>query len=364
MRPQSGRMRLRPQTAKGHNTMDKLHISSNPKELSTRVIKLLPQKRVQDILTKRFGLTGSGHTLEAIGKSYGITRERVRQIEEAALKNLRQGEAQTIVKPFAEQVRSHLHANGGVSEQKQFFQSLADDKYHPHLSFLLMIDGTMAYAAEDEKHHHRWAHGLTDLKKAEAVLHSFIKRVEQHGKPMKEGELYTLLEDSVREEGSTPDKKVLDSHLSVSKLIGKNPYGEFGLVSWPRISPRGVRDKAYLVLSRAGKPLHFREVADHINRVGWTKKKAHPQTVHNELIKDQRFVLVGRGLYGLKEWGYEAGTVKDVLVSILQQAQKPLTKEELMKRVLEKRVVKENTILLNLQDRKKFKRVEDAYTLV
>ena len=343
--------------------MDKITISSNPKELSARVIKLLPQKRVQDILTKRFGLAGSEHTLEAIGKSYGITRERVRQIEEAALKNLRQGDGQALVKPFVEQVRAHIQAHGGVSEQKRFFRSLADEKYHPHLSFLLMIDGSMAYAAEDEKHHHRWAHGLDHLKKAEAVLHSFIKKIEHHGRPLHEGELHGLLEDSIKEEGGAPEKRSLESHLSVSKLIDKNPYGEYGLVSWPRISPRGVRDKAYLVLSRATKPLHFREVADHINRVGWTKKKAHPQTVHNELIKDPRFVLVGRGLYGLKEWGYEAGTGKDVLVSVLQQAQKPLTKDELMKRVLEKRVVKENTILLNLQDKRKFKRVEDAYTL-
>src|SRR3989338_8041463 len=108
--------------------------------------------------------------------------------------------------------------------------------------------------------------------------------------------------------------------INLSKEINKNIFGEVGLVSWPSVKPRGVRDKAYLVVKRDGKPKHFRDIAKLINSTGFSNRKANVQTVHNELIKDSRFVLVGRGTYGLTEWGYKAGTVKDVLVDLLRSA--------------------------------------------
>jgi hypothetical protein len=159
---------------------------------------------------------------------------------------------------------------------------------------------------------------------------------------------------------------IAGTRLGTSKLIAANPYGEYGLISWPTIIPRGVKDKAHLVLAKTAKPLHFREVAAEIDKVGWgNRKKAHPQTVHNELIKDGRFVLVGRGLYALREWGYEPGTVREVLASLLKSSREPLDREEIVRRATEKRLVKPQTILLNLQDRTLFKKTEDGrYTLM
>ena len=50
-----------------------------------KLIELLPPKtlpREQKILEMRFGLTdGVAHTLEEVGAEYGLTRERIRQIE-------------------------------------------------------------------------------------------------------------------------------------------------------------------------------------------------------------------------------------------------------------------------------------------
>ncbi len=81
-----------------------------------------------------------------------------------------------------------------------------------------------------------------------------------------------------------------------------------------------------------------------------------PQTVHNELIKDPRFVLIGRGIYALKEWGYEPGEVKDVITRIIKKAGKSLSKKDIVSRVMEQRMVKENTISQNLSNRKHFSR--------
>ncbi len=47
-------------------------------------------ERERDVLAMRFGLKdGQGHTLEEVGQAFGVTRERIRQIESKALRKLR-----------------------------------------------------------------------------------------------------------------------------------------------------------------------------------------------------------------------------------------------------------------------------------
>lgn len=151
------------------------------------------------------------------------------------------------------------------------------------------------------------------------------------------------------------------SLLNVSKKISSNALGEWGLSSSPYINPRGMRDYAFLVMRKHGSPMHFSEVAQSITE--HFGRPAHVQTVHNELIKDSRFVLVGRGLYALKEWGYKGGVVKKVIEEILSK-QGPLSREDIVKKVLTERYVKENTILVNLQNKNYFKKdAQGNYTL-
>ncbi|NDE68292.1 hypothetical protein EB052_01660, partial [bacterium] len=144
--------------------------------------------------------------------------------------------------------------------------------------------------------------------------------------------------------------------LKLSKRIGKNAIGEWGVAHSPNIKTKGMRDYAFLVIRKHGSPIHFREVAKQIGVV--FKKKAHVATTHNELIKDPRFVLVGRGLYALSEWGYMSGVVKDVIKKILEK-HGALTKEEIIDKVLKERYVKENTIMVNLQNQKHFRKDKD-----
>jgi DNA-directed RNA polymerase delta subunit len=118
------------------------------------------------------------------------------------------------------------------------------------------------------------------------------------------------------------------------------------------IHTKGVRDYAFLVIRKHGSPIHFRDVAKQIEKL--FDKKAHVATTHNELIKDKRFVLVGRGLYALAEWGYSPGVVRDVIKNILEK-NGPMTREEVVTKVMKERYVKENTIAVNLQNPKYFK---------
>jgi len=146
----------------------------------------------------------------------------------------------------------------------------------------------------------------------------------------------------------------INSYLEISKGIHLNKEGVFGLKQWPEINPRGIKDKTYITLKKHGKPLHFTEVARLIS------DSTLPQTVHNELIKDPRFILIGRGIYALREWGYDAGEIKEVIRRIILSAERPLDKRDIVEQVLQKRIVKENTILQNLSNKKYFKRNSDG----
>jgi hypothetical protein len=149
------------------------------------------------------------------------------------------------------------------------------------------------------------------------------------------------------------NEEIAKRWLSMSKTISKNPLGEWGKSNSQNIHTRGVKDYAFLVMRRHGSPMHFREVAEAIEKT--FGKKTHTATCHNELIKDDRFVLVGRGVYALKEWGYTAGVVREVIEQILKK-DGPMTKDEIIEKVLKERYLKKNTILVNLMNPKYFKK--------
>lgn len=322
---------------------------------------------MRDVLERRFGLRSGGiATLEAIGREYKITRERVRQIEADALKFLKREEHLSELAPLYEAVQTHMHEHGDVMAQHHLLAICASTPHHPDLLLLLGLHKSFQRVPETEHHHYRWTLNKEKSNMLETVLAGVIRDLEKKGAPVSEQELHTIVADNAGNVfGNVPGSQVLQAYLATTKSIGKNPYAEYGLVWWPTVNPAGVKDKAYAALAKAGRPLHFREVAGAINAAGWSKKKAHPQTVHNELIKDSRFVLVGRGLYALTAWGYEPGAVREVLVSVLKNARHPVTKEEAVREVLAKRSVKPQTILLNLQNKSLFKRTDEgSYTLV
>jgi len=188
-------------------------------------------------------------------------------------------------------------------------------------------------------------------------LTSLVSSVKTNGKLMGKEEL--ALHASQKHQLN--DEHML-SYVNISKQIQQNKEGRFGLVDWPEIKPRGVKDKAFLVFQEAKKPLHFREITSLIDKLGYNQleKKTHPQTVHNELIKDSRFVLVGRGMYALSEWGYVPGTIKDIITKVMAEEKEPLHQEDVVKAVLAQRFVAKNTVLINLNNKKHFTRNEQG----
>lgn len=338
-------------------------IKFKPKQVSKKLMSALSD-RSKDIIESRYGLGGSNErmTLEAIGNLYGITRERVRQIENHSIAVIRKSKQYTDEKTVFDELEQLIHALGGIVVEQDLLDHVSkDSSIQNSINFILVIGHPFKKIKEDDDFKHRW---YVNESLSERV-HGSLKKVYENLKDedlVPETEMIKAFMDQVKDLAEKfKDEEMIRRWLSISKKIGKNPLGEWGKTSSPNISTKGMRDYAFLVIRKHGSPIHFKEVAKIIGEV--FKKKAHIATCHNELIKDPRFVLVGRGLYALSEWGYMSGVVKDVIKKIIIK-HGPLTKDEIVDKVMKERYVKENTIAVNLQNPKYFKKDKNGkYTV-
>ena len=334
-------------------------------KICQNLIRDLPQRQ-KEVISRRFGLkTGQKETLEAIGKDYGITRERVRQIEEDGFLRLEPkiGQFQKTFQYLTDQLKNF----GDLKKEDILFQELGGRRFQPQIYFLLTLGPNFEKVGESDELYSLWTINRNSLVLAEKVIDSFYNQLKKINQPLS---LEALKPSRVVGRRRPLSQTVLLTYLEISKKIQKNYEGLFGLKDWPEINPRGVKDKAYLVFKKTQKPLHFNQVAELIDAALGREfslqgelSHPNPQTVHNELIRDERFVLVGRGIYALREWGYEPGQVKDIIFKILKDGGKPLTKEEILEKTLRQRLVKENTVLLNLSNKKYFLKTSQGYTI-
>ena len=330
-------------------------LSFNPKQVVKRLLSSLPA-RAQDVIVGRFGLNQSGDemTLESIGKKYGITRERVRQIENYAINHVRKANTYEKESVVFDELKNTINKMGGVISEDDLLNSLGKDTVtKKYIHFLLVVGDDFNKIKEDVEFKHRWH---VDKNLSDKIHEALQKLYAQLGDDeiIPESEIVSSFLEHLKEVSNEyKQDEILTRWLSISKNIAKNPLGEWGKSKSSNIKTKGVRDYAYLILRRHGSPIHFREVAKLISEV--FKKKAHVATTHNELIKDPRFVLVGRGLYALKEWGYSTGVVRDVISEILKK-NGPLDKEQILEKVMKERYVKANTVMVNLQNPKYFKK--------
>jgi hypothetical protein len=334
-------------------------ITFKPKQVIKRLLAPL-SPRALDVMVKRYGLGESTDrmTLEGIGGTYGITRERVRQIENFALATIKKSDVFKKEEAVFVELHDLVIAMGGVVCEEDFLMHLSKDpSTQNHIYFLLVLGDEFKREKEDVSFKHRWVvDDKTSMKVHEALQKLFQSLSNDDLIP--EGEIVAAFLDHLKEVGDTyKNEEVIKRWLALSKTIAKNPLGEWGVAHSPNVSARGMRDYAYLIIRKHGSPMHFTEVAKAISQV--FGKKAHVATCHNELIKDNRFVLVGRGLYALSSWGYEKGVVKDVIAKVLKK-EGPLAKKDIIDRVLKERYVKENTVFVNLQDPKLFKKTKDG----
>lgn len=334
-----------------------------PKQVTKKLLAVLPD-RARDVLEKRYGLgkNTEAQTLESIGQTYGITRERVRQIENYAIQSIQKSPVYDEFQNIFDELREEIDALGSVISEEDLLEELAKDAtVRNHLYFLLVLGSPFYRNKENGTLRHRWYIEQKISTTVERALDKVFSSLKEDELVPEEEILARLQSELGGVEERYRQEAVLRRFLRLSKAIGCNPLGEWGVAQSPNVRAKGIRDYAYLAVKRHGSPMHFKEVAESISEL--FGKKAHTATTHNELIKDERFVLVGRGLYALTEWGYSAGVVKDVLREILVK-HGPLTREEIIDKVRKERYVKDNTIVVNLQDAALFKRLPDGSYIV
>lgn len=326
------------------------------------ILDTIEREREREIVSRRYGLFDRKETLEQIGELLGITRERVRQLEKAVVVRLKsQAEAGEL--PHISEIQTAFVAAvqdmgkvARIQELSARFTSENTKLDQARVSFLAQLCPELAVIDDNDHFHHavgvRRHHDENAIKDLVAKL---IDAIKAHGEP---ADIKTIAEKAGHE-----DEQHTQALASTSKHLA-TLNDRWGLVKWPMVNPKNIRDKIYVILKEHGKHMHFNEIAGAIKGSEFKRKDVTTQAIHNELIKDKRFVLIGRGIYALKEWGYNKGTVADIISDVLKKAGEPLHRDEIVKRVLKSRYVKETTILLNLQGKPQFKRVAKAtYTL-
>lgn len=325
---------------------------------------------------RRYGLHGSDpETLEKIGQHFGVTRERVRQIEAGGLRQLRD-QSHDVVEGIFANLERHLDAHGGLRAEHHLTEDFADQATPEALQMFLDLGESFNRHRETDDRHVVWSTGADRVKEAETFERAMVKRLAELDEELDGVAFWKLVEAEARGRRLELTRKAQEAWVGISRNIVQGPMGSWGLRKWSGIAPRNVGDWAFIVLREAKEPMHFSDIVLGMNALRGgelevaetisprNRKPAHLQTVHNELIKDDRFVLIGRGIYALREWGYEPGTVADVIARILDDANGPMPREEIVAKVGDVRRVQPNTILLNLQNKKMFQKDQDGgYTV-
>ncbi len=323
--------------------------NTNYSKIYQNLVQDLPQ-RTKEVFERRFGIKDKKETLESIGQGLGITRERVRQIEERGFSYLKEQNQEILDKLF-NNFSGYFENKGGLKREDIALKDLGGKTSQPYVLFLLTLGEQFSRVCEKGDFYSFWTTIPKSVGKVGKTLDLLVKNLEKRGRPLIKKDFCSRFCSQY-----SLSSEALLSYLEVSKRIQENKEGKIGLIDWPEINPKGVKDKAFLVFKKENHPLHFKEVAGLIDKLesALLNRKTLPQTVHNELIKDSRFVLVGRGMYALGEWGYVPGTVKDVIYRIIEENKQPMERDKIIKGVLSQRCVAENTVVMNLNNKKYF----------
>ncbi len=336
----------------------------NLKEVIDDMFLVLTEKE-KDVIIKRFSLNNKPRqTLDKIGKHYSVTRERIRQIENIALNKLRRTVSNTKLRLINRLAKDFIVQEGGVMLESEIISRILQNIYtaSPVDSKIIVLslhcDVDLKESPRTSTTESFWMMKEISLNDIRKITEAGLSVLKKHGDVMTEDQIISAVSNLNLFKGKAVAGKLTISCLKTDKRARK-VEGKWGLMEWRHVNPRSIRDKAEIILEKAKKPLHFVEISNRISEVGFDRKVVTVQAVHNELIRYPQFVLVGRGLYALAKWGYEPGTVSDVIERLLQK-NGPMTKKQIVEEVLKQRTVKVGTISLNLQKNPHFIRVGRA----
>ena len=247
----------------------------------TSSLNIIEQDREKEIISRRFGLSGTKETLEQIGEMLSITRERVRQLEKAIVVRLRIGAEENSIDslaPAEKLIIRSLSECGRVAR----ISDLATRIYgHPStveeragIAFLSSISTHLTILNENDKYYESVAiSDYGDEKKLRTRIDEIVTVIRDHKSPM----TLTDLDNSLNYEH--PDH--IRAIASTSKLLA-NLGDLWGLAKWPTVNPRNIRDKIFVILETHGEPMHFSDIAAAIRSSDFKRKTSpsRPSTMN------------------------------------------------------------------------------------
>lgn len=334
---------------------------------NVKSLLLALSEREQYVITHRFAIErDEKETLDKIGQEFSITRERVRQIENNALKKLQRIAERTRSLFINEYARKLIAQNGGVMSERRIIADLLNLFKDP-----TKIDSSfirLSLSTDSELIGYGNTISFVPYWRIKSLLKDTVKVVSSSAtKILKKRKDVISHDDFLKElyadcKIKNLNEELVFSIMEIDKRV-KLMKNEIGLKEWRHIHPRTLRDKIHFVLKENRSPLHFVEISNKIAGASFDHKNINTQAVHNELIRCENFVLIGRGLYALKEWGYEHGTISDIIEEVLREKGK-LSRDEIVQEVMKKRKVKRISIIVTLKNKPKFQRIgRDMYTL-
>lgn len=331
-------------------------LSFSPRSIIQKELKKLKTKEAK-VIEQRFGINGPAKTLAGIGRDLTLSRERVRQIEKEALKKL----SNNIVADYDGIIQSiicEFEQTGGVvlkrdAAKRILKKHISNPEFENNaLDLFIKLLPEIELISRHNDLEDSWIRADINKNDMVKILNLWVKSLAKDNKPAKIEVLIKSMPD-----GNKYKMSFLTSLPAISKKIIETYKGEIALSAWSEFNPKTIRDKIYYVLKKNQEPMHFSDIARAIKQEDFDSKKVIIATVHNELIADKRFVLIGRGIYALTEWGYKKGTVKEIITEILKSAKSAMDLQDIYKEVLKQRMVRKNTVLINLQTQSNFKRI-------
>lgn len=318
-------------------------------------------EKERTVITRRIGLEWNRETLQEIGDTYGITRERVRQIEDVGIKKIGRIMRSSPLMKIQESGEMILKMHGGVMTRDRLITAIiadvgfADTVNENIVDVLLQADFNLQRSKPQLGTRTYYHFPEIQKKQIEAIHKEAIKVLKKKGDIMENSILYEMIKINLFAQFGKVEPVMIDAVIDIYVDLVKWEEKFVGLEKWKILNPSTLKDKAIYVLKKKKEPMHFLDIANSITE--YFHEPVKISTIHNELIRNEEFVLIGRGIYVLKDWGYKDGTVLDVILDIFQKAKMPLSTEEITSRVLKVRQVKTTTIYMNLQNKKYIERV-------
>ena len=309
-----------------------------------------------DILILRFGLDNENpKTLHAIGQKYNITRERVRQIIYFTKKKIDKN-----LNPFLKKnilsIEQIVQKNGGLATESKIVADLNLENSVANLGIIRVLahlNSNLIILKKTLKTKMAWSSKKFSIAKVTQYINEIEKILDSKKQTLTVGDILKKMK-------TKQTQAAINSIIDIANTLMLSKNHRVGKTSWPDINPKNTKDKIYYVLNEAEKPLHFREIWENIKNSNFAGRVPSIPTVHNELIADLRFVLIGKGIYALTKWGYKPGTVKDLLNEMLKKSSKSINQNEIIDKILKMRMISKNTIVMNLISNSHFVRSNDG----